>query len=343
AKGAIEANLPDPEVEGEFLAAPPGEQNRWGAGISWGLDWPGVYSARKNLAKAESEVSLWKAKAEQRDLGIEARRLLLDYILQAKQIKIIESLILTTDTISELAIKANKGGEMTLLDLNKLRLEATALKARLSAANDAKAQAAASLAGIAGHDCTDLLEKMDKEFPSMSGIETADMASMIASSPQMREAHAMVKLADEEKRVASREALPGINFGYKHAFEDGNHFNGGSIGLSLPLFSSKGKMKAAKASRKAAEIAAEEIRINSETSAQSALRRMNILNEEIKQVAPLLEGTDNQTILLKAYKAGVITLIDYLNERNYFLEATVQLLELRHAAANAVLDVLAVK
>lgn len=343
AKGGIDANLPDPEVEGEFLVAPPGEQNRWGAGISWGLDWPGVYSARKNLAKAESEINLWKAKTEQRDLGIETRRLILDYILQTRQIETLKSLILTNDSVAELSEKANRGGEMTLLDLNKLRLEAAALAARLSAANDAKAQAAAALAGIAGHDCTALLEKMDNDFPSVSGIEIADVASIISSSPQMGEARAMINLADQEKRVASREALPGINFGYKHAFEDGNHFNGGSIGLSLPIFSSKGKMKAANASRKAAEIAAEEIRINSETSAENALKRMTILNEEIKHIAPLLESTDNQALLMKAYKAGVITLIDYLNERNYFLEATMQLLELKYAAANAALDIMAVK
>ncbi len=33
-----ESSLPDPEIEGEYLFAPSGETNRWGAGISWGIE-----------------------------------------------------------------------------------------------------------------------------------------------------------------------------------------------------------------------------------------------------------------------------------------------------------------
>ena len=49
------ANLPDPGIEGEYLVAPKDEDNRWGFGVNWELDWPGAYKARKNAGKAEAE------------------------------------------------------------------------------------------------------------------------------------------------------------------------------------------------------------------------------------------------------------------------------------------------
>ena len=333
AKNMTEANLPDPEIEGEYLVAPAGEQDRWGAGISWGLDWPGVYSARKGVAKAQSELNLRKIKNEEYGLAVSTRRILLDYILQTSQIETLRNILLTTDSICLLATKSRNGGEMTQLDLNKIQLETASLNARLTSLLDSRMQSVAELSQIAGYDCTPLLSEMKIEFPEVNPLNEDDIERMIISSYPMEEAKAAIRLAEEEKRVTSREKLPGISFGYRHAFEDGNHFNGGSLGLSLPLFSSKGKTKAAEVSRKAAEIAAEETALNSKNEAFAALKRKMILDKEISEIAPLLENTDNQTLLLKAYKGGVITLIEYLNERNYYLEASMQLLELRHAAS----------
>ncbi|MDE6227662.1 MAG: TolC family protein, partial [Muribaculaceae bacterium] len=154
AKNMTEANLPDPEIEGEYLVAPAGEQDRWGAGISWGLDWPGVYSARKGVAKALSELNLRKIKNEEYGLAVATRRILLDYILQTSQIETLRDILLTTDSICLLATKSRNGGEMTQLDLNKIQLETASLNARLTSLLDSRMQSVAELSQIAGYDCT---------------------------------------------------------------------------------------------------------------------------------------------------------------------------------------------
>lgn len=340
ARNLTQSNLPDPEIEGEFLAAPAGEQNRWGAGISWGLDWPGVYMARKEVAKAETNLNRMKIKNEEYGLSVETRGLLLDYILQSMQISTLRSILETTDSISTLAIKSRNGGEMTQLDLNKIKLEAVSLNARLTTLLDSRMQTVAALSLIAGYDCSSLLSEMEIEFPKGNTISEDDIERLISSSYPMEEAKASIKLAEVEKKAASREKLPGISFGYRHSFEDGNHFNGGSLGLSLPLFSAKGKSYAADVYRRAAELAAEETAQNSKNEAAAALKRKNILDKEIAEMAPLLESKDSQDLLLRAYKGGVITLIEYLNERNYYLEATLQLFELRHASAKQNLELI---
>ena len=228
-----EGNLPDPEIEGEYLFAPSGETNRWGAGISWGLEWPGVYSARRDenkgkLASARASMSM---AATQR--LTEIKRLLLDYVFQDKQLDVLHNVKGINDSIMALAAKAEHGGEMTRLDLNKLRIESAALNARIADIMANRAATIVSISEIYGQDCSALLSGMVCEFPDLTPPQSPDMED----SPSVAAANAEVAAAIKGEKVASMEGLPGISFGYQHAFEEGLHFNGASLGVSIPIFS----------------------------------------------------------------------------------------------------------
>ncbi|MDE7109311.1 MAG: TolC family protein, partial [Muribaculaceae bacterium] len=336
---SAETNLPDPEVEGEFLAAPKGVENRWGAGISWGFDWPGLYSARKGKVRGEIDRLTAQENLAVKNTVNEIRRLILDYILQTNRINVLKGIEASNDTVADLAAKANKGGEMTLLDMNKIRLETASLEVRLSTLISERQSTVGRLSAIAGKDCQPILEEMECVFPESGDISESELREGIGKSREMELAKSEINAASLGRKVAKMESLPSLSIGYRHAFEDGNHFNGGSLGFSLPLFSGRGKGKAAKAALEAANLAAEQIRYENESSGIISLRQLDLLKKEIAAVAPLLESADSNTLLLKAYRSGVITLIDYLVERNYYTEAAMQLLEMRYAAASLWLDI----
>ncbi|MDE6793494.1 MAG: TolC family protein [Muribaculaceae bacterium] len=340
AKSITEGNLPDPEIEGEFLVAPAGEQNRWGAGISWGLEWPGVYAARKNVNSHVAAALDWKARSEEREVNIQIRQFLLDYILQTKEITVVRSILDTTDSIFILTSKALKGGETTLLDLNKLSVEKISLESRIAALSDQRDEIVSSISSLAGKDMKSRMDSIENEFPNLILPSENDLKTLSANLPAIKQAEAELESARSNRKLVSRESLPGISFGYRHAFEDGNHFNGATLGLTIPLFSNKGKKSAAAAGVKAAEMELEYQKSMSETDIVSSLRRISMLQNEINKISSVIEKTDNQSLLLKAYNEKIITLIDFLNERNYFLEATLSLLELRHRAASALLPLL---
>ncbi|MDE6443323.1 MAG: TolC family protein [Muribaculaceae bacterium] len=336
---SAETNLPDPEVEGEFLAAPKGVENRWGAGISWGFDWPGLYSARKGKVRGEIDRLTAQENLAVKNTVNEIRRLILDYILQTNRINVLKGIEASNDTVADLAAKAHKGGEMTLLDMNKIRLETASLEVRLSTLISERQSTVGRLSAIAGKDCQPILEEMECVFPESGDISESELREGIGKSREMELAKSEINAASLGRKVAKMESLPSLSIGYRHAFEDGNHFNGGSLGFSLPLFSGRGKGKVAKAALEAANLAAEQIRYENESSGIISLRQLDLLKKEIAAVAPLLESADSNTLLLKAYRSGVITLIDYLVERNYYTEAAMQLLEMRYAAASLWLDI----
>lgn len=334
-----DSNLPDPEIEGEYLFAPAGETNRWGAGISWGIDWPGAYAARRKEADGKVRAGEAALLAARRERLTEVKRLLLDYVLQEKQLEVLQRINAANDSIIVLAGVANKGGEMTRLDFNKLNLEKASLNAGIAAVLDERASTLTQLSAIYGSNCGDLLKDMQCAFPLLEvPAEIIDNYSF-AASPTVKSADAEAEAARRAIGVASMEALPGLSVGYRHAFEDGTHFNGASLGISIPLFSSRNKKKAATAALKAAEYKAEAAKAVTRQQVEGAIRRFSILKNQLNEITPIIEDADNEALLQKAYSGGLITLLDYLNERNYFTEATLRLQELRHAAANAILDI----
>ncbi len=329
-----EANLPDPEIEGEYLFAPAGETNRWGAGLSWGLEWPGVYSARRNVNAGKIMVAEAGANMIKRERLIEIKRLLLDYVLQEKQLELLKNVNSVNDSIMTLAANAERGGEMTKIDLNKLKLERASLNSQIAEIMSGREETVSSLSSIYGGDCSALLKGMNCDFPALDPPSMNDGEN----SPEVIAARAEAEAAIKEEKAASMESLPGISIGYQHAFEEGIHFNGASLGISIPLFSSRNKKKAAKAATVAATHKAEAAKIAASEKIKGGLKRLSLLKNRIDEIRPILEDSGNNLLLMKAYKGGVITLIDYLNERNYFKQAGLDLLTLRYEAAITLLD-----
>ena len=331
-------NLPDLEIGGEYLVAPVSEDNRWAAELSWGLEWPGVYGARNRESDKKAAVARLQLDAKRRESFIEIKNLLLDYIQCRKKIQLLEELNLSNDTIYRLAEQSAKGGEMTLLDLNKVKIENANVRGSKAALLDEEAGIINSLSEIYGGDCAPLLAPMECEFPLPVLPEENQIETWKKWSPEVLAANAEAQAALQSSNVAKMEALPSLSVGYKHAYEEGTHFNGALLGISIPIFSSRHKQKAAKAEILSAEFKAETAATAAETEIRGLYKRLDLMISQITEIAPLVENEDYAATLMKAYQAGVITLIDYLTERNYFTTAALDLINLRHAAAKTSLQ-----
>lgn len=330
-----ESNLPDPELSGEYLVMPQDVDNRWTVQLEWGLEWPGVYKSRSNEAKSKLTVAQKETLALRAERLAEIKDLLLDYIRSQQKLIILQELSNNNDTIYQLALQASRGGEMTVLDLNKVKLEYANIRVAMAAILDEKAEVVTNISRIYGADCSNLLQNLDCRFPDIILPSYQEIENIKLKAPAIQSALAEAESARLAKKTAKMEALPSISFGYKHAFEDAMHFNGGVLGISIPIFSSRGKQKAAKADILAAETKAEATSLEIESEAINTLKRIELINSQIKEIAPIIEDADYNSALLKAYKAGVITLIEYISDRNYFTSAAVELVSLRHNAAKA--------
>lgn len=94
--------------------------------------------------------------------------------------------------------------------------------------------------------------------------------------------------------------LPGFTLGYHHSWEDGDVFNGLIVGVTLPVFSTHNKVRAAKALRRSLEYDEMTVAIQRRATVKSDREKALALYRQMTAYESALKN-DNSVELLKRH------------------------------------------
>lgn len=321
-------NIPaDPEIEFERLWRSGEGENRWSAGISQELDWPGTYRARRKAISALSRAQAAQEAAAETEARLKASQLVIEIITAHKEIAILDEINASMQQLKTKLLTAWANGEATILDVNKVKIEAIKSATRLETAR-------AQLLALEGElkAMTDGNEEIavpsDLDLPLYPLKSEAEYMAAMESSPTMEAMRLTAEAAESQTSLARSTRFPGFSIGYNHAYEDGAHFNGFTLGMTLPVWSRKHSIQSATDNALAARFDA--IARNSEVTTKLHSDYANAMSiyAQMSEYGPLVEGVNNLTLLRKAFEGGELNLLNYLQEVNYFLEARLDYLNL---------------
>ncbi len=325
------ANAPDPELEADYKVAPSGVDDKWGVGISYGIDWPGAYGARRKLAKAMRDANSTESEAVMYSRRMEILDEIMTYLYAERRLDMMRSVLASTDSIQVIAGKASRGGELSRLDLSKIAIEQSRIE---SVINGMETEAMTSVGNLktlnGGADCRALLGSIDKDWDITPVPSIEECLARTGRNPELAQAMSEYNVAGSNVSVAKAESLPGFSIGYSHEFEEGAHFNGASLGISLPLFASRHKVKAAEAAMAAAEYNVTVTTDRIESQVKSLHEEVMALDKALKTPSDIFRSTDYTSMLMKAYKGGELSLTEYLRELSWFYEAHMDYLSLQY-------------
>lgn len=325
------ANAPDPRIEGEYLIAPAGEDNRWGVGIGYEFDWPGAYSARGKLGGAMRGQNAAQAQAEIYSKKADILNTIWTWLYADRRLDLMRKVAATNDSIRVIAANAARGGELSRLDISKIDIEHSRINSVIAGIENEKLSAEGQLNILfGGNYCNELLESIACDWNATPLANLDDYKACVQNNPLLVNAICSVNVADKNIALAKSERLPGFSVGYSHEYEDGMHFNGANIGVSIPLFSSRNKVKAAKAAKTAAEVERQNTFMQMESDVIALYNEVVALDKSIATPMAVFSGTDYAEMLLKAYRGGEVSLAEYLTELSWFYEAHLELMDLQY-------------
>lgn len=322
------ANVPsNPEIEFEHLWNGNGGENRWSAGISQEIDWPGSYGARSAMISAMAAAMETQNEASRLATLTAAASTVTDIIAANKEVAILAEINETMTLLQEKIMKAWNNGETTILDVNKIKIETLRSATRLETAQNNLRTLLAELSTLCGGEAVEIPSDLD--FPTFSLLTFADYENALHQSPQWRGISLSKEVAQKNIALSKSERLPSFNIGYNHAYEEGTHFNGLSVGMTLPVWSRKHSISASQNEALAAEFDAIALSSELTTKLHADYTGAVALGSQLKAFATAVEGTNNMALLRKAYEGGELSLLTYLQEVNYFLEARLDYLSIR--------------
>ncbi len=318
--------LAGPEVDFDYKFNAAGGENRWGLSVGQAFDWPGLYRARGKAGayRADAYRQLYRASLVEK--ALEAKQALLSLAVAEKQLAVLREADLAMARLSETYEFAFSQGEATVLETSKIKLERFAIANRVAEMEALAESLRATLRALNGGEDIAAVPPLD------SHVRLAPLATyreMLEQNDPTVAANAALDLAAGADVSAARASrLPGFKLAYTHDYEDGTHFNGFSVGLSLPSWNFSAPVKAAEALAMAARLSAQDyaLRLNAELVGDyTTASRLDARTDAARST---FEGDDYPRLLKKALDAGRINVLDYLREYSSYLDAKASFIDL---------------
>ncbi|MBS5876884.1 MAG: TolC family protein [Prevotella sp.] len=304
--------------------------------ITQGFDFPTLYGARKKAGKLQRNVLDMQYQTARRDILVNAKKLCLDIINYNKQKQLLQERRKNADELLAMFELKFKNGDATSLELNKIKLDRMNLETELVQADTKHANAMQQLQALNGGQP---IEVNMTEYPQAPADDEVTMyEKAVATDWTVRTAQASVLAAEQDVKVNKQSWIPKFEIGYRRNTEGDNASNGFLIGGSIPLFSSKNKVKIAKARQTEAVMQHANARINAENSARTMINQMKQLKASADAYdVPLMRQT--LKLLRTAVENGEISVTEYYVEADNIYKNMITYMDIERQYQDALTEI----
>lgn len=323
AAARAENALDGPEIEFEHLWASASSDKKWNIGLTQELSFPGLYRARSKAASAQAEASAIVLFGVKADKALAAKLAILDIVNARARRELYSTINANLGRIADLTERQFESGNATILSLRKMQLAVLDNESAIAGIDSDIDALLASLRGMAV-DAPDATADVWREYPMQAFDQSGDATDAYLNS--------LAEATEAANRAAAKavrlEAWPSIAVGYRHAFEENQHFNGLSVSLRLPSFSQGKRRKAAELQAMATALDNSAQRLEVKAEENSLYTSAAQLSESIARYRSILGDDSYLQLLGKAYDGGELNVIDYLQEINLYTESRLNYLDL---------------
>jgi len=304
--------------------------------ITQGFDFPTLYGARKKAGQLQRNVLNMQYQTARRDILVNAKKLCLDIINYNKQKQLLQERRKNADELLAMFELKFKNGDATSLELNKIKLDRMNLETELVQADTKHANAMQQLQALNGGQP---IEVNMTEYPQAPADDEVTMyEKAVATDWTVRTAQASVLAAEQDVKVNKQSWIPKFEIGYRRNTEGDNASNGFLIGGSIPLFSSKNKVKIAKARQTEAVMQHANARINAENSARTMINQMKQLKASADAYdVPLMRQT--LKLLRTAVENGEISVTEYYVEADNIYKNMITYMDIERQYQDALTEI----
>lgn len=304
------------------------------------LDFPTAYGSRRNLANSLNAGEDIELAAERMNILLEAKRLCIDITYQNALHQIYTRQLDNARSIAETYNTLDAAGQVSIIDKKKAQLNLATMQSRLATIEAERARLLAELAQLNGGNPVDVAVDSFESFTLPADFDTW-YAKASAESPLLRHYAQQVIVKEREAKVHRAENLPKLAVGYAGEFVAAEKFQGIAVGVSIPLWGNKSKAKRTQAEITASIAAQHSAEIEHRAQMRKLYDRAALLTANTQRLDAALAECNGEDVLLKAYQGRELSLLNYLLEIGYYLEATENLLDSRRELALTVADLTA--
>ena len=321
-------NLPDPQLSAFYL--PYGENN--GAEyteyqVSQSFEFPTVYAARgkwNDLQGQQLEIEYAKLRQE---ILLQANKLIVDIttLQQRKELEWTrrEQGKQVYEQIQELYEKEQVG----ILDFNKAKIAWIQEQFVVEQIETEIRNSLLLLQKLNGGQLVDLDKIHLREETEVESLEMLWQAKM-EQDPAMQQLSINESVSQQKIKLEQNKVLPDLTAGYNYQGVSGNNFSGFYGGVSIPLWNSKNKVKAAEAEYEYRQSQTEAVTATLYASFRERYNRYQVTLKKYREYRTTMESLNSEALLLKAFTLGELSFMEYYVELRFYRDALDTMLQM---------------
>lgn len=304
------------------------------------FDFPTLYTARSRSNSAMQQVLDTQYRTLRRDVLLQAINTLYDLCEARQRHALLDRRLTASDSLLQAYQHRLAQGDATRLDVNRIRMDRMEVKAEALRCESLIQQLLLELEHLNGDQpLPSDISRVSDPVALTAGTILADDAMTTYHahlSHEVQLADASLQLTERELSEARQSWLPQLSMGYRRNTERQEALNGFIVGVAMPLFGNKDKVKAARLRNQAANYELHD-------AMKADEKRMQTLQNQNQQLRLILEAYDEPlmheqlALLHRAVVAGELTVSDYYTEADRIYT----MLSERHRTQNEYLKLLA--
>jgi len=320
--------LENPEIGFNYLWGDPSViGNRIDFSIKQTFDFPSAYSYKNQISDLMNEQTELEYLKQLKTLQLETKLICIDLIyLNALKYEFNKRLAHAQNIAGSYKTKFDVG-ETNILELNKAKLNLLNTKTELESIEIKRNSLLSELSRL---NAGQFIEFKDTVFEVTIIPEDFEKWYLVAENNNKTLSWLKKEIEISQKQVSLNRAmsLPKFQAGYMSERIVGQQFRGVSVGVSIPLWENRNKLKYANANA----LAFESIMIDNKLQYYNNLKSLHTkaisLQENANEYRSSLLSIDSSGLLKKALDKGGISLINYILELSFYYQSVNKLLEM---------------
>ena len=306
--------LPDPEVSFDYLWGDPSSiGNRKDFGVSQSFDIATIAGSRRRVADAQNGLLDVEYRAGRMAVLLEAKQACIQLIYYNALKAELEQRLAHAQAVADFYDRQLADGNANRLEVNKARLSLSAAQGELRRNEVERANLLSELQRLNGGEPIAFDQAVYAQ-PVLPQDFEAWYDEAAAANPALAYARQNVELKRREMKLGKLSGLPQISAGYMSELVPESNFRGITLGLSVPLWSNRNRVKQAKAAVVAAEVQQKDATVQFYERLRNQYDRTLGLQRTAGEYRKALAELDNTQLLRRALDAGEISLLDYIVE-----------------------------
>lgn len=311
----------NPKLDYDYLIGSPSNAgNQTEFSITQTFDFPTVYVRKKRLSNEQIKQAEFQLNANRLEILLKAKIICIELIHLNKLNSELTIRKQNTEKWLSAFQKSLDKGQGNIMDVNKAKLQLIEINAAFQENLSIGNQLNQKLTELNGGITIQFSKKKYSDFIFIPDFEILEQE--IEDSDPLR------KFLEQEKVIGQNEiylskslSLPKFDIGYRYQTLLGQQFNGVHLGLTIPMWENKNKVKTQQAEFLLNEAKLQDHINEHYYETKQKYEQMTNLKITLDEYQALFSSLNNVELLDKSLSLGHITTIEYFMEMTYYYES----------------------